>query len=118
MVRQHDERREIVIQRTQPVTDPTSRARKTRQLKARRLQQRPGTVYARFADKVVDEGKVIDHRAERRNHFAEHFAALAIGLKIPDRLEPRPESVLKRLDVPAKIALLPVAFHQLRFLIE
>ena len=45
--------------------------------------------------------------AERRDDLAELLAALAVGLEVPDRLEPRAEAVLERLDVLAEVRGLP-----------
>ena len=70
-------------------------------------------MHARFADHIVNESDFIDDLAQISHRFTEEFARLTVWLKLPDRLHPRSEAVLKCFDVLAKITLLPVPFHQL-----
>ena len=62
------------------------------------MQQRALRVDAGLAHHVVDEGDVIDHVPERGHHLRQLLATLAVGLEVPHRLEPRPESVLEGHD--------------------
>ena len=75
-------------------------------------------MYAGLADHVVNECHLIDDIAERRDHLAQLLAALAVRLELPDRLEPRPEAVLERLDVLAEVRGLAVLLHQFRLEVE
>jgi hypothetical protein len=54
---------------------------------------------ARLADHVMDEGHIIDAVAQRRNRLADHLARLAVRAELERRLHPRPQPVLKRLDM-------------------
>ena len=103
MIGQHDERRQIVVHAAQAVTDPAAHAGKAGQLETGGLQQRRLAVDARLADHVVHEGHVVDTRPEIRDDVAEHLAALAVRLKLPDWSLPRPESILKSFDRFAEI---------------
>ena len=118
MIREHHERRQILIHAAEPVADPRTHAGKTGQLKSRRLQVRGLTVYARLAHQIVNKRHVVHDLAELGHRLAQHLAGLTIRLERPDRFHPRPEPVLKRLHVFAKVALLPVALHELRLVVE
>jgi hypothetical protein len=118
VVGEHDEGGQVFVERAESVADPAAGAGETGQLKTGGLQERGGAVHAGLADHVVDEGEVIDDVAERGDDLAEHFAGLAVGAKIPERAEPRAETVLEDLDGLAEIAGLAVAFDQLGFVVE
>jgi hypothetical protein len=75
-------------------------------------------MHARRADHVVDERHPVDHVAERRHRLGEQLPAAAVGLEIPDRLEPGAEAVLKRLHVLAEVARLAVLPHELGLVVE
>ena len=60
----------------------------------------------------MDERHLVDDVAERHHRRGEQLAALAVGLEIPDRLEPRAQAVLKRLHRLAEIARLAVVLHE------
>ena len=74
---QHDKRRQVVIQATQPVTDPRPNARKPGQHKPGRLHERRRPVHVRLRDHRMDERNVVDTFAKRRHRIAQPFAALA-----------------------------------------
>jgi hypothetical protein len=60
VVGQHDEGRQVVVERAEAVADPAAGAGEAGQLETGRLQQRGGAVHAGLADHVVHEGEVID----------------------------------------------------------
>ena len=118
VVGQHDEGRQIVVEAAQTVADPATHAGEARQLETGRLKISCLTMHSGFANQVVDKRQVVDHRTEIGDDFTQQLAALAIRLEFPDRLHPRPKTVLEGLDVFAKIALLSVALQEFRLEIE
>ena len=118
VVGQHDEGRQVLVQRAETVAHPAARARESRQLEARRRQRGRGRMHARAAGDIVDERDVVDMRAELRDGFAEHLAALAVRLELPRGLHPRPEPVLEGLDLLAEIAGLSVVLDELGLEVE
>ena len=118
MVGQHHERRQIVVQLPEAVAHPAAHAGKAGPVEPGRLQQRALRVHAGLADHVVDERHLVHDCAERRDHFAEHLAALAVWLEVPDRPQPRAEAVLKRFDCSPKSTRLAVPLHQFGLEVE
>ena len=118
MIGQHDERRQVLVHAAQTVTDPAAHAGKPRKLEAGRLKIGRLAVNAGLADHVVDKRHVIHATAERGRDLAEHLAAAAIGLELPQRTQPGAETVLERLDVFAEIGLFAVMLDQGRLVIE
>src|SRR5258706_6851828 len=78
VVRQDDERRQIVVQTAQAIADPGPHAGKPGCLKAGGLQQRRLAMNAGLANHVVDEGDLIDTWAERGGDIAEGLAPMAV----------------------------------------
>ena len=118
MVGQHDEGRQVVVEGTEAVADPRAGARETGELKPRRLQQRGRAVHPGLAGHIVDESQLVHDLAEGRDDLAEEFAAAAVRPEIPEGTEPRPETILERLDRLAKVAGLAVSLHQLGLVVE
>ena len=83
MIRHDNKRGQIVIHAPQTIADPGSHAGKSRHLKAGRLQQCGGTMNARFADKVMDEGHLIDDASQWRTDLGQAFAGLTVRLPFP-----------------------------------
>ena len=75
-------------------------------------------MHAGLPHHVVHERDVVDHRAQLRDGFRQQLPALTEGPEVPHRTEPRPQTVLKRLDLLAEIARLPVTLHKLRLEVE
>ena len=61
---------------------------------------------------------VIHDRPQRGRDFAEHLAALAVRFEIPERPQPRTQSILEGFHRLPEIAGLPVAFDQFGFEIK
>ena len=118
MIRQNDKRRKVFIHRSERVTHPAACGRESRAIKTGRLQERALRVNTGFSHQIVNPRNLVHHIAKRRDRLAEHLSGLPIRLKIPHRLEPRSEPVLKRLHMFAKITRLPVMLHKFRFEIE
>jgi hypothetical protein len=118
MIRQNNKRRQVVRQAAQAVTDPCSHSRKARILETSRLQISRLAVDARLADHVVNERHVVDTLAQRRDRLADHLAGLAVGTEFERRLHPRPEPILKRLDMLAKVRRLAMMLFESRLMIE
>jgi len=66
----------------------------------------------------MHEGHLVDARAERRDDFVQHLAALPVGPPFPGRAKRGAEPVLKQLDVFARVPLLAIALMQERFVVE
>ena len=118
MVGQHYETWEVLVDRSQSITNPTSSSWKPRQQETGRLQQRRRAVDPRFAHHVVNECDVIRDRAERCDGLAQQLATIAIRLKVPDRFHPRTKTILKRFYGLAEIAGCPVAFDEFTFVVK
>ena len=118
MIRQNDKRRQIFVDRSQSVTYPATGAWKTRYEKSRCLLQRRSAMHARLTHHIVNKGNIIGNSPKRCNGIAQHLAAFAIGLEVPYRLLPRPQSILERFYWFPKVAGLAVEFDQIRFEIE
>ena len=73
---------------------------------------------AGLADEIVNPRDLIDHAAEVGDDFAQHLAALAVGLEIPHGFLPRAEAVLEGLHMFAEITRLAVALHEFWFEIK
>ena len=112
VVGEHDKGRQVVVHRAERVAHPAAGAREAGQHEAGRLQERGRGVHPGGAHHVVDERHLVGDVAERHHGGGKQFAALAIGLEIPDRLQPRAEAVLKCLHRLAKIARLPVVLDE------
>ena len=118
VIGQHHKRRQVFVQAAKAVTDPAPHSRKARQLEPGRLQIGRLAVDPRLADEVVDERHVVDTGAQVGHDFRERFARLAIRLELPDRLHPRAEAILERLDRLAEIRRLAVVFLERRLVVE
>ena len=118
MIRQDHKSRQVIVQTPQTVTHPTAHAGKSGQLKTGGLQVSPLTMDPRFPDHVMNERDVVHHRSQGGDDLAQKFAGLTIRPKLPERLHPGTQAVLKCLHVFPKIAFLPMAPDQLRFEIE
>ena len=81
VIGQDHERGQIVVHAAQAVADPAPHGGEAGPVEAGRLQQRPLAVHAGLADHVVDEGDVVDDRAQRRDGIAEQLAARPWGRK-------------------------------------
>ena len=88
-VGQHDERRQIVGQASQPVGHPRPHAGKARQHEAGVLHERGRAVDVRLRDHRMDERDVVDARGQVRHQVAHPFAALAVLLPVPRALHAR-----------------------------
>ena len=118
MVGQHDEGREVLVHAAQSVAYPSSSAGKSRAVEACGLEQRALGMHTSFADHVVHKGDLINDVPQRRHGLAQHLPALPIRLEIPNRSQPRPETILERLHLFPKVARLAVAFDEFRFVVK
>ena len=66
----------------------------------------------------MDEGDVVHDPAQFRDTLTEHLAALPVRAKRPERLHPRSQAILERLDGLPEIAVLPVPLDQLGLVVE
>ena len=67
MIRQHDKRRQVVVETAQPVAHPRAHAGKTGPLKSGGLQIGRLAVHPGFANHVVNERHVVDTLAQFRD---------------------------------------------------
>ena len=118
VVRQHDERREVLVKGPQAIRHPRAHAGKPGQLKPRRLKVRGLAVDPGLAHQVVDEGDVVHDAPEVRHDVAQRLPGLPMRTERPHRLEPRAQPVLEGLHRLPEVAGLPVALHQLGLVVE
>lgn len=118
MIREHDKRGKVLVVAAKSVADPTANAREAGTVEAGGLKKSGLAVNAVATDHVVNEGDVVDDVAERSDRRGQHLAALAEGLEVPDRSQPRAESVLESFDGLAEIGWLSVSLEEFGLVIE
>ena len=105
---QHDERREVVVERAKAVAHPGADARVAWDQETGGLQEGGLAMHAGTADDIMHEGDIVHDVTDGRDDVAEHLARLTVGLEFPRRREGRARAALEEFDGFARIPLLAV----------